>query len=316
MCAPRGYVHMVDAKAAFRILEPFPGLFAYYAGRLEPPPPGFLEDWFAGALGLGVASYAIVDGASALVYDTHISVDHGRAVRQHLEGLGVRQIRVVLSHWHEDHVAGNAAFADCEIIALRLTAETLERNRAALARRPPGISPLVMPNRLFEGRLDLAVGKRQVELHHFDIHSADGNVVWLPAEGILLAGDTLEDTVTFIAEASNIPRHMDELARLKSWPIARILPNHGDPARIAKGGFDTSLIDANRLYLEAMLQWARDDTGPAPPLVMFAEREIASGAVAYFAPYESVHQQNAARLAKAWRIKHPSRPSAVAPGAT
>ena len=31
----------------------------------------------------GVASYAIVSGSQALVYDTHISVDHAKAIRAH-----------------------------------------------------------------------------------------------------------------------------------------------------------------------------------------------------------------------------------------
>jgi glyoxylase-like metal-dependent hydrolase (beta-lactamase superfamily II) len=47
---------------------------------------------------------------------------------------------VVLSHWHDDHVAGNEVFADCEIIALRLTAEALSEHRTAIILQATGPS--------------------------------------------------------------------------------------------------------------------------------------------------------------------------------
>ena len=65
-----------------------------------------------GALSLGIASYAIVSGSAALVYDTHVSLEHARRIRALLEDDGARTFTVVLSHWHLDHVAGTAAFAD------------------------------------------------------------------------------------------------------------------------------------------------------------------------------------------------------------
>ena len=49
------------------------------------------------------------------------------AIRATVEKLGARRIRVALSHGHLDHIAGNAVFGDCEIIAHRLTGEALAR---------------------------------------------------------------------------------------------------------------------------------------------------------------------------------------------
>ncbi len=288
---------MPDMTSTLTILEPYPGIFAYYDGRiagtrLHAEGPNWLDD---GAYALGVASYAVVDGQEALVYDTHISVPHAKAIRAHLEGLGVTSIRVVLSHWHKDHVAGNAAFADCEIIALALTAERLAENREKIEMATPPIHPLVMPNRLFDVRLDLEVGRRKVELHHFAIHSADGNVLFLPEEKLLLAGDTVEDCATFIAEAEHVATHIEELKRLRLLPITRILPSHGDRDRIAAGGYDDTLIDANRHYLER-LKTAAATGAPIGPLKDFAADEIAAGSILYFAPYEDVHDSNVARM--------------------
>ncbi len=288
---------VTDMTSTLTILEPYPGVHAYYDGRvagvrLHSEAANWLDD---GAYELGVASYAIVDGREALVYDTHISLDHARAIRNHLESLGVTTIRVVLSHWHKDHVAGNAVFADCEIIALRLTGQKLEENREKIETATPPIQPLVMPSRLFDETLLLTVGTRPVELHHFAIHSADGNVIWLPEEKLLLAGDTLEDTTTFISEADQTAMHIAELMRLRQWPIARILPAHGDRERIASGGYGPGLIDANRRYIERLTQAI--STGAATgTLKEFAAEDIASGAILYFAPYEAVHRSNVERV--------------------
>lgn len=288
---------MPDMTSTLTILQPYPGIFAYYDGRiagtrLHSKGPNWLDD---GAYALGVASYAIVDGGEALVYDTHISLPHAEAIRTHLESLGVTAIRVVLSHWHKDHIAGNAVFADCEIIALALTAERLADNREKIATATPPIDPLVMPNRLFEGRLDLKVGQRTVELHHFAIHSADGNVLWLPEAKLLLAGDTVEDCATFIAEAEHVATHIAELKRMRLLPIANILPSHGDRDRIAAGGYDGTLIDANRSYLER-LEKAAAQGAQIGSLKDFAADEIAAGSILYFAPYEEVHESNIARM--------------------
>lgn len=289
---------MPDLSATLVILTPAPGIFAYYDGRiagkrLHSEGENWLDD---GAYALGVATYAIVEGPEAVVYDTHISLDHARAIRRHLESLGVTDIRVVLSHWHTDHVAGNEVFADCEIIANPLTAEALEVNRAKLEADDPPIKPLVMPNRLFTDRLVLTLGPRTVELLQFDIHSADGTVLWLPDEGLLLAGDTVEDTVTYISEPEHTATHIRELDRLLTLPIRRILPNHGDPEVIKSGGYGTGLIEANRDYLQRLLDDVSDTDLDTLTLAQFVATDVAAGRIGYFEPYEAVHRQNIAAM--------------------
>jgi cyclase len=60
-----------------RVLHPNAGILAFYDGRVEghrfAPEGNWVDD---GALSLGIASYALIDGEEALIYDTHVSVDH------------------------------------------------------------------------------------------------------------------------------------------------------------------------------------------------------------------------------------------------
>lgn len=292
--------------ATLRILEPYPGIFAYYDGRIEgkrlwSEEKNWLDD---GAYALGVASYAVVSQDEALVYDTHISLDHAKAVRDHLDSLGVRSIRVVLSHWHTDHIAGNAVFADCEIIANRLTAEAMRVNEAALAQKTPPLSPVVMPTTVFDERMSLRVGALDVDLRRFDIHSADGTVMLVPAHNLLLAGDTLEDTITYLSEPEGIARHLAELDRLAALPFDRILPNHGSESRIAAGGYEATLIDATKAYLSRLTARVEAGADLTEPLSAFVDPEVAAGWIDYYAPYEVVHRQNIAML----QDLHGSRP--------
>lgn len=150
-------------STGIRVLRPAPNVLAFYEGRdgtRWADEPNWVDE---GALSLGIASYAVVDGAEALVYDTHVSVDRGRLIRETLAAEGVERITVLLSHWHLDHVAGTEAFDGCEVIAGARTAELLAQHRDAIEagryEGPPAISPLVMPTRVLGGDTELSVGR-------------------------------------------------------------------------------------------------------------------------------------------------------------
>jgi cyclase len=280
--------------STMQVLHPAPHVLGFYDGRVPgvrawSEEPNWLDD---GAYELGICTYAIVSGVEALVYDTHISLDHARLIRQRLEEAGVRHIRVVLSHWHDDHVAGNAVFADCEIIANRRTAELLEANRNAIETANPPIRPLVMPSRLFDDSLTLRVGEAEVTLRRMDIHSEDGTVMLLPDRGLLFAGDTLEDPITYVAEPARLAAHLRDLDRLAALPFERILPDHGDPDVIAGGGYRPGLIAATRRYVERlMLCPVRPDLA-AMSLEEFLGDDAHAGVIRMFPPYEAVHRRN------------------------
>jgi glyoxylase-like metal-dependent hydrolase (beta-lactamase superfamily II) len=280
-----------------RVHRPTLGVLAFYDGRVPgariwSEAPNWLDD---GGYALGIASYAVLDGDEALVYDTHLSVPHAEIVRETLRGLGARRFTVVLSHWHLDHVAGNAAFADWPILAHPLTAATLAAERPAIEGAVPPIRPLVMPTgTVGDGDL-LRVGGRAVTVRHFDIHSRDGTVLELE-DGWLLAGDTLEDPITYLDEPERLEVHIGELDRMAALEPARILPNHGNAARIAAGGYGPALIDATRSYLRRLLRCRDDPALAALPLDAFIAEELAGGTVASFTPYAAVHVANVAKV--------------------
>jgi cyclase len=289
-----------------RTLRPIPEVYAFYDGRVEGYRFSEAPNWVdEGALSLGICSYAIVDGDEALIYDTHVSVEHARYVRRTLEREGVTRFTVLLSHWHLDHVAGTAAFADCEILAGPETAELLARHRRAIEdgthHGPPAIDPLVLPTRVLSGRGSFAVGRLELELIPVNIHSRDATVVWLPERRVLLAGDTMEDTVTFVDEPEQLEAHHADLERLAELGPERILPNHGDPDVIAAGGYSDGLIRATRHYIDQLLRAAREPQLRDSELRELIAEPLDAGWISYYAPYEDVHRHNLELVADARR---------------
>lgn len=280
-----------------RLPDPAEGIHAFYDGRIEGYRFAEGANWVdEGAISLGIASYAIVDGDQALVYDTHVSVEHAQFIRQALEAEGASKFTVALSHWHLDHVAGTAAFAGSEIIATTRTAERLASNRLAIERGsldgPPAIDPLILPTRTFDGSMRLDIGRFRLELIHVNIHSDDAAVVWMPHERILLAGDTMEDTITYVDEPEGFAAHLSDLERL--WELApdRILPNHGDPEVIAAGGYSSGLIRATQNYIRVLERCRREPRLRDAGLVTLLADSLDAGWINYFEPYEAVHSQN------------------------
>lgn len=287
-----------ELGSTMKVLRPYPNVLAFYDGRIpgiraHSPEPNWLDD---GAFTLGTASYAIVEGEEALVYDTHMSLTHARIIRKTLTDMGVTRMRVVQSHWHTDHVAGNEVFADCEIIGNTLTVAALQANREWLETNDPPIKPIVPPNRTFENLMRLKVGSTVVELRQLDIHSYDETVMLLPAQGLFFAGDTLEDTCTYVTEPERLAFHLSDLERLSTWKFDKILPNHGSLERIAAGGYPRAFIEATRLYVEK-LQRLPDEPGLGQQdLQMFAREALATGAIDYYPAYEPVHRHNVAQM--------------------
>jgi cyclase len=280
-----------------RILQPADGVLAFYDGRIDGYRFAEEENWVdEGALALGIASYAVVSEGEALVYDTQTSIEHAEFVRTALEAAGVSKLTVVLSHWHLDHVAGTEVFSDCDVISSERTAALLEGFRAQIEagqlEGPPAIDPLILPTRTYADRLELSVGGVPVELIQTNIHSDDATVIWLAEQRILLCGDTMEDTVTYVDEPQSFDAHLENLEALERLGADRILPNHGDPDVIAGGGYPPGLITATERYIGALRRSWEVPALREVPLRELVADSIDSGWINYFEPYEAVHREN------------------------
>ncbi len=112
---------------------------------------------------------------------------------------------------------------------------------------------LTAPTTTFDHKLVLERGKRTIEIRHIGSAVTPGDaVVYLPAEGVLIAGDVVDNPVPF-AYRSNVKGWIAALDEIKKLNPRTIVPGHGEVMRDMQG------VDR----LRAMLVSIRDQTNAA-----------------------------------------------------
>lgn len=143
-------------------------------------------------------------------------------------------------------------------------------------------------------------GGERVDLIEANIYSDDAKLMWLPDRGVLLAGDTVEDTVTFVDAPEDFETHLSALNRMADLGATQLLPNHGAPEQIARGGYGPGLIAATSRYIRWLVTHAQEDA--TPPLAEILADDLAAGNLIWWAEYETVHRHNL-KLTRARRLK-------------
>jgi glyoxylase-like metal-dependent hydrolase (beta-lactamase superfamily II) len=248
--------------------------------RLEQVAPGA---WAAIALPDrgAVSNSGIVDlGGEALVFDTNFDPGAARELRAAAEELAGPVRIVVNSHWHGDHVRGNAVFEGATILATARTREliaTLGEERLRELKAAGGDEELAeyrkrglveevalleeflaalpgleqrLPDEEWEGRRDL--GRAQL-LTWGGGHTDSDAVLWLPEERVLFTGDLLFAGSQPWVGAGHPERWLELLDRIEELEPGTLVPGHGPVT-------DASAVATLRDYLGALLE----DTDEAP----------------------------------------------------
>jgi len=111
---------------------------------------------------------------------------------------------------------------------------------------------LVEPDETYDGRLSLDLGSVAVELVERPAHTRGDQVVWLPKERVLFAGDLVENRFFPILpdEDAHGSRWIDVLGELEALGPDVVVPGHGEV-----GGIE--LIRGCRDYLDAVRERVR-----------------------------------------------------------
>ncbi|KAL5421322.1 hypothetical protein PMIN06_007227 [Paraphaeosphaeria minitans] len=105
------------------------GVYAYYDGRTCP---WHESNWYEETLALGVATYSIISGNSAVLFDAGLTPAHAAHMLAHVRSLGATDISTVYSHFHSDHIARASALRETKIIAHKNTFERLKQDEQKL----------------------------------------------------------------------------------------------------------------------------------------------------------------------------------------
>jgi glyoxylase-like metal-dependent hydrolase (beta-lactamase superfamily II) len=166
-----------------------------------------------------------------------------------------RQLLVVNTHQHYDHVWGNSLFAAGKEFAAPILASALSREpaRAQDAKlikkqteetRFAGLQ-LLEPNLYFQGEILIDGGDLSLQLIPAPGHTPDQVIVWIPELSILLAADALEFPFPYVADPADLPVMLETMRKLQALNPKTVLPCHG-------GVHDASLIDRNLAYFAAL----------------------------------------------------------------
>jgi cyclase len=217
------------------------GAFAYLQ-----PDEGSGWGWSNGGL--------LVDGTESLLIDTMRDENLTKAMLDALHdasGLSAKDIRqLVNTHKDGDHWFGNRLMAHADIIASQATAEAMKTAtpqlfRDALKHRPPGIvgdyifkihgPPFdfegidpVRPNRTFQGRMNLKVGNKDVELLEVGpAHTEGDTLVHVPQNKTMYTGDIVFLDCTPVIWAGPVENWFAAIDLILSMDIEVVVPGHG-----------------------------------------------------------------------------------------
>jgi len=228
----------------------------------------------------------------AFVVDTLTTPDDMRPVLEFLAvSAGDRRLVVVNTHHHWDHVYGNAAFAQADIVAQQVCPRLIQAQLDSadeMLRLPPA-EGVPLPGITFGDRLTYADRDESVHLIHTPGHSEDSLVVFLTRARVLFAGDTVEWPLPNFAQRDGMEAWVTTLRRLKQLPVDLVVPSHGR-------AMDKAIIDANESYILGVYEAvaaAKARGVPRGELDLAPARFLGpAAAAATDAVYEAVHREN------------------------
>ena len=163
---------------------------------------------------------------------------------------------VVNTHWHSDHVGGNALLQ-----AMGAGIAASEPDAQAVARRDPGcclaeyldqpVSPYTVDEPLHDEQF-LRLGDADWQVVHTPGHTPGHLALWQPEERLLAVGDAMSDyDVGWVNLALDGPKAtataLSSLQRLSDLAPRVVLPAHGPIPTDPPSAFATALRRAQRL---------------------------------------------------------------------
>jgi cyclase len=230
----------------------------------------------------------IASEGQTLLVDTLMSVPLTRTMLDDFRArvpAAARIQRLVNTHANPDHFFGNGLVADAEIISTEeAKLEMGEFDPRALAALKDnyaqmgdagaflyetmgrkfdfsGVDALTLPNRTFEGRLDLTVGSKQVQLIDLGpAHTRSDTIVWIPGDRVLFTGDLLFNEGHPIMWAGPIENWIAACQHIIDLAPEVVVPGHGPitdltAVRNLKAYFEYIRKEA-RLRFEAGMDWS------------------------------------------------------------
>jgi len=187
----------------------------------------------------GANAGVVIGDDGVLVVDSFVSRAAAQALLAEVRKLTPLPVRfVVNTHYHLDHVAGNAVFreAGAVIVAQRNVRGWIGDNLKFFGPEPKAeeralVQAIALPQLGYDGELTLHLGTRRVVLLSLPGHTGGDTIVWVPDAGVAFAGDLFwRESLPNLIDAT-VADWIATLARLADEPAlaAKVwVPGHGE----------------------------------------------------------------------------------------
>jgi cyclase len=210
----------------------------------------------------GANASFIIGKDGVVVVDTFEDADAAKKLLEDIRAKTNLPIKfVVNTHYHLDHVAGNAVFADAGaiIIAQRnvygwLHTENLKFFGDKITpEQKQMVESLALPNLTYEDGVDLYLGPRRIAVRFYPGHTGGDSVVAVPEANVVICGDLFwKRTIPNLIDAST-KSWTETLEKLRAqYPLATFVPGHGDVGGAADlQAFHDYLVDLREAVQKA-----------------------------------------------------------------
>lgn len=196
----------------------------------------------------------VASGGRSVLVDTAATVARARSLRAAVarRAPGGPDI-VVNTHFHGDHVFGNAQFSPgATIVAHEQTRSDMAESGYSLCNLWPDVEwgefELALPDETFQDSMSLQVGDLTVELWQIGpAHTASDVVAWVPDRRVLFTGDVVWSGVTPYVLMGSIEGSLKAIDRLRGLRPETVVCGHGPV-----GG--PEVLDLTERYL----RWVRE----------------------------------------------------------
>lgn len=242
------------ADSALAVKQLAPGVFVHQ---------GVHEETTAANQG-AIANIGFIVGERCVaVIDTGGSLENGRRLRLAIRlRTSMPVCYVINTHFHPDHVFGNAAFAADKPVFIghqHLAASMLARSehyRKSLARQigkaAAAMSTMIIPTRAIAEEQTIDLGGRLLQLRAWPTAHTDADLTVLDQKtGALWLGDLLFERHVPSLDGS-LKGWLAVMETLRGLPVRQVIPGHGAPS----SDWPAAMRDQER-YLQALLHDVR-----------------------------------------------------------
>lgn len=174
----------------------------------------------------------------------------------------------VNTHYHLDHVGGNAVFAKAGAVLVAhenvrrwIRTENLKWRKEITPQDRAMLAALVLPDVTHTGGLTVWLGDRPVEILARPGHTGGDSIVVLRDQGVVFGGDLVwRNTVPNCIDADTAAWETTLNGFLEEFPKATFVPGHGDIAKALDLRFFRDYVGGLRAGVERAMREGKEGT--------------------------------------------------------